>query len=198
MHAESERIWGLPLSHVQCPLTLLSRTGPRPLAAPLSASSDSVASPDENLAIECGGVLRSIPIRPIVQRNFNLGWTMKPSEALILHRAVDQTPYKGMEFKAWPGMTISRGEVVWSGRRGEGSMHGSPPFCGDRRVRHEPSLRSDILCGTLSGVAAAVRGRRGRARGRDWKQHAFKSDCQFSAPLSSKLVKVALFPLDGR
>jgi len=51
---------------------------------------------------------------------------MKPSEALILHRAVDQTPYKGMEFKAWPGMTISRGEVVWSGRPGEGSLHGAP------------------------------------------------------------------------
>jgi dihydropyrimidinase len=44
----------------------------------------------------------------------------------MLHHAVDYTPYEGMEFKAWPGMTISRGEVVWSGRPGEGSLQGTP------------------------------------------------------------------------
>ena len=44
----------------------------------------------------------------------------------MLHHAVDYTPYEGMEFRAWPGMTLSRGEVVWSGRPGEGSLHGQP------------------------------------------------------------------------
>jgi dihydropyrimidinase len=34
-----------------------------------------------------------------------------------LHHAVDYTPYQGMQLKAWPGMTLSRGEVVWDGRQ---------------------------------------------------------------------------------
>jgi dihydropyrimidinase len=33
-----------------------------------------------------------------------------------LHHAVDYTPYEGMQLKAWPGLTLSRGEVVWDGR----------------------------------------------------------------------------------
>jgi dihydropyrimidinase len=33
-----------------------------------------------------------------------------------LHHAVDYTPYEGMRLKAWPGMTLSRGEIVWDGR----------------------------------------------------------------------------------
>jgi dihydropyrimidinase len=33
-----------------------------------------------------------------------------------LHHAVDYTPYEGMRLKAWPGLTLSRGEVVWDGR----------------------------------------------------------------------------------
>lgn len=33
-----------------------------------------------------------------------------------LHHAVDYTPYEGMRLKAWPGMTIVGGEVVWDGR----------------------------------------------------------------------------------
>ncbi|MCE3270312.1 MAG: hydA [Ramlibacter sp.] len=32
-----------------------------------------------------------------------------------LHHAVDYTPYEGMQLKAWPGLTLSRGEVVWDG-----------------------------------------------------------------------------------
>lgn len=32
-----------------------------------------------------------------------------------LHHAVDYTPYEGMQLKAWPGLTFSRGEVVWDG-----------------------------------------------------------------------------------
>jgi dihydropyrimidinase len=34
-----------------------------------------------------------------------------------LHHAVDYTPYEGMPLKAWPGLTLSRGEVVWDGQR---------------------------------------------------------------------------------
>ncbi len=32
-----------------------------------------------------------------------------------LHHAVDYTPYQGMQLKAWPALTLSRGEVVWDG-----------------------------------------------------------------------------------
>jgi dihydropyrimidinase len=32
-----------------------------------------------------------------------------------LHHEVDYTPYEGMWLKAWPGVTLSRGEVVWDG-----------------------------------------------------------------------------------
>ncbi len=41
-----------------------------------------------------------------------------------LHHAVDYTPYEGSTLKAWPGMTIVSGEVVWDGafhaRKGRG------------------------------------------------------------------------------
>lgn len=41
-----------------------------------------------------------------------------------LHHAVDYTPYEGRVLKAWPGMTIASGEVVWDGafhaRKGRG------------------------------------------------------------------------------
>ena len=33
-----------------------------------------------------------------------------------LHHAVDYTPYEGIELKAWPALTLARGEVVWDGR----------------------------------------------------------------------------------
>jgi dihydropyrimidinase len=33
-----------------------------------------------------------------------------------LHHAVDYTPYEGIEVRAWPAMTLSRGRVVWDGR----------------------------------------------------------------------------------
>ncbi len=45
-----------------------------------------------------------------------------------LHHAVDYTPYEGMQLKAWPGMTLSRGAVVWDGAfheyGGVGQKHG--------------------------------------------------------------------------
>jgi dihydropyrimidinase len=37
-----------------------------------------------------------------------------------LHHEVDYTPYEGMKLRAWPGLTLSRGEVVWDGT----SFHG--------------------------------------------------------------------------
>jgi len=42
-----------------------------------------------------------------------------------LHHAVDYTPYEGMVLKAWPALTLARGEVVWDGtafhpRQGQG------------------------------------------------------------------------------
>jgi dihydropyrimidinase len=44
-----------------------------------------------------------------------------------LHHEVDYTPYEGMRLKAWPGVTLSRGEVVWDGssfhsHRGRGEL----------------------------------------------------------------------------
>ena len=33
-----------------------------------------------------------------------------------LHHAVDYTPYEGIKLKAWPALTLTRGEVVWDGR----------------------------------------------------------------------------------
>ena len=33
-----------------------------------------------------------------------------------LHHAVDYTPYEGMKLKAWPGLTLSHGQVVWDGK----------------------------------------------------------------------------------
>jgi len=35
-------------------------------------------------------------------------------ENTLLHHNVDYTPYEGIELSAWPEITISRGEVVWS------------------------------------------------------------------------------------
>jgi dihydropyrimidinase len=49
-----------------------------------------------------------------------------------LHHAVDYTPYEGRTLRAWPGITIARGEVVWDGAfhpragRGEFLARGTP------------------------------------------------------------------------
>ena len=45
-------------------------------------------------------------------------WEEKPVtiQNSALHHAVDYTPYEGIELKAWPGMTLIRGEVVWDGQ----------------------------------------------------------------------------------
>ena len=53
----------------------------------------------------------------------------------LLHHNVDYTPYEGMRVRGWPVTTISRGEIVWTGRcvpRG-------------RRPRPVPALRSSSI-----------------------------------------------------
>jgi dihydropyrimidinase len=37
-----------------------------------------------------------------------------------LHHAVDYTPYEGLQVRAWPALTLSRGEVVWDGSQPQG------------------------------------------------------------------------------
>jgi dihydropyrimidinase len=49
------------------------------------------------------------------ERSFVLDNTM-------LHHAVDHTPYAGRTLRAWPGLTLSRGEVVWDGTQ----LHSRP------------------------------------------------------------------------
>lgn len=57
-----------------------------------------------------------------------------------LHHAVDYTPYEGIELKAWPGMTLLRGEVVWDGKhfygqKGRGQfLRGGAPTITAKRV----------------------------------------------------------------
>ena len=58
-----------------------------------------------------------------------------------LHHEVDYTPYEGMRLKAWPGVTLSRGEVVWDGSdfhpkpgRGQLLACGAPSLMPARRV----------------------------------------------------------------
>jgi dihydropyrimidinase len=47
-----------------------------------------------------------------------------------LHHAVDYTPYEGMRLRAWPGVTIAGGEVVWDGARFHGRSGGRFLPCG--------------------------------------------------------------------
>ncbi len=57
-----------------------------------------------------------------------------------LHHAVDYTPYEGIDVKAWPALTLTRGEIVWDGERfhpraGKGQFlrRGQPTLLPDRR-----------------------------------------------------------------
>jgi dihydropyrimidinase len=68
------------------------------------------------------------------ERTFTLDNTM-------LHHAVDHTPYAGRTLRAWPGLTLSRGEVVWDGQtfhgragRGEFLRGGEPTLAPRRRI----------------------------------------------------------------
>ena len=57
-----------------------------------------------------------------------------------LHHAVDYTPYEGMTLKAWPALTLARGDVVWDGsdfhaRAGRGRfLRCGPPTLLPRRA----------------------------------------------------------------
>lgn len=58
-----------------------------------------------------------------------------------LHHAVDYTPYEGRELRAWPAMTLLRGEVVWDGRDFTGTPgHGQFLRC-DRPAAAKPRRR---------------------------------------------------------
>ncbi|SEB14665.1 dihydropyrimidinase [Variovorax sp. YR216] len=45
-------------------------------------------------------------------------WSATPRQVrnADLHHAVDYTPYEGIDVKAWPALTLARGEVVWDGK----------------------------------------------------------------------------------
>ncbi|BEP50492.1 dihydropyrimidinase [Variovorax paradoxus] len=45
------------------------------------------------------------------------GTTPRAIRNADLHHAVDYTPYEGIDVKAWPALTLARGEVVWDGER---------------------------------------------------------------------------------
>jgi dihydropyrimidinase len=61
----------------------------------------------------------------------------------MLHHAVDHTPYEGMRLKAWPGLTLSRGEVVWDGWEFSGQAgRGRFLACGRPTLLPQPSGRS--------------------------------------------------------
>lgn len=53
----------------------------------------------------------------------------------MLHHAVDYTPYESMRLSAWPGVTLSRGEVIW-----DGSQASCPPGRGKFLTCDTPSL----------------------------------------------------------
>jgi len=62
-----------------------------------------------------------------------------------LHHAVDYTPYEGIDVKAWPALTLARGEVVWDGQtfhpragRGEFLRRGRPTLLPQAPQRGTP------------------------------------------------------------
>jgi dihydropyrimidinase len=68
------------------------------------------------------------------------GTTPRPIRNADLHHDVDYTPYEGIEVKAWPALTLARGEVVWDGERfhpragrGEFLRRGEPTLLPSRR-----------------------------------------------------------------
>jgi dihydropyrimidinase len=68
------------------------------------------------------------------------GTTPRAIRNADLHHDVDYTPYEGIEVKAWPALTLARGEVVWDGERfhpragrGEFLRRGEPTLLPRRR-----------------------------------------------------------------
>lgn len=69
------------------------------------------------------------------------GTTPRAIRNADLHHEVDYTPYEGIEVKAWPALTLARGEVVWDGERfhpragrGEFLRRGEPTLLPNRRL----------------------------------------------------------------
>jgi dihydropyrimidinase len=59
----------------------------------------------------------------------------------MLHHAVDYTPFEGVRLRAWPALTLSRGEVVWDGKAFTGRAgRGQFLKCGEPTLR--PSRRA--------------------------------------------------------
>ncbi|KQX87134.1 dihydropyrimidinase [Variovorax sp. Root473] len=68
------------------------------------------------------------------------GTTPRAIRNTDLHHDVDYTPYESIEVKAWPALTLARGEVVWDGERfhpragrGEFLRRGEPTLLPSRR-----------------------------------------------------------------
>ncbi|WP_447744335.1 dihydropyrimidinase [Variovorax boronicumulans] len=68
------------------------------------------------------------------------GTTPRAIRNADLHHDVDYTPYEGIEVRAWPALTLARGEVVWDGERfhpragrGEFLRRGEPTLLPSRR-----------------------------------------------------------------
>ncbi|NBT56945.1 MAG: hypothetical protein EBT05_19415, partial [Betaproteobacteria bacterium] len=62
-----------------------------------------------------------------------------------LHHAVDYTPYEGQRLRAWPGLTLSRGEVLWDGSQFS-SQAGRGQFlpCGAPSLLPTSALRAGL------------------------------------------------------
>ncbi len=59
----------------------------------------------------------------------------------LLHHNVDYTPYEGLELSAWPEITISRGEVVWSRPEAKAAKGRGKFLRCDRPAPAKPRLR---------------------------------------------------------
>lgn len=59
-----------------------------------------------------------------------------------LHHNVDYTPYEGRELKAWPAMTLLRGQVVWDGEHFTGAPGQGQFLRCDRPAMAQPRTRS--------------------------------------------------------
>jgi dihydropyrimidinase len=74
----------------------------------------------------------------------------------MLHHNVDYTPYEGMQLMAWPAYTIARGDVVWQGRPGEGTLMRAPGRgqflrC-ERPATAKSAVRPDAQRGWISAL----------------------------------------------
>lgn len=59
-----------------------------------------------------------------------------------LHHAVDYTPYEGREVKAWPALTLLRGQVVWDGTHFTGTPGAGRYLPCERPALARPRARS--------------------------------------------------------